>query len=238
MEDRSLYIRYRIYVNTANKADRKYPHRLCKQIRNLHSKLDDDYKFRDFENEKIKGKTFIPLQLENPGKKYYYLIGYIATYFECVAVWKRELIKGSTKHINTFTMYGYNQDMLLAYHYTSKIINALDSMRFNMRREYRRVKVNRRRRGENIKEKSNAITKSSNFFYNKLDNICNVWKEILENRQFTPKHTDKINSIYKHLEDKKVLDYRKYNYRNKPEIHNAFCNRGRFQNKRIITVYL
>lgn len=235
-DNREHYIRYRIYVQTSKKANRDYPKRLQKNLNNLHRNLGPEYTQRDYQNEIIKSKTFIPLELENPGKKYYYLIGYLAAYFECVAVWKKTLIKGTTKTINTFSIYGYEQDMLLAYHYISKIINGLDNMRFNMRREYRRVKVNRRRRGENIRELNNAIVKSSNYFYRKLNDICDTCEIILGDRQFSSNHEQKIETIYKHLIHNRDIQFRAYHYKGGPQIHNAFCRRGKFQNRRIIVV--
>lgn len=236
--NRDRYIRYRIYVQSAPKADRNYPRRLVQNLTHLHEKISEDLNYgeRDYEEEGIQNKTFIPDNLEHINPRYYHLIGNISRYFDCLALWETTMIKGSTKPINTFTIFGYGQDMLLAYHYITKIINALNSMRFNMTREYRRVKINRRRRGENVKEKNNAVVKSSNFFYRSLGNIDEVTKEILVSKGNHLKYGEKIQNIFTEVKRIKKVDFRKYHYKKEPEIHNAASRKEKFQNKRFITV--
>lgn len=232
---RYFYIRYRIYVQKANESQRRYVSRLTQSLKNLGKNINKDkaYKERDYTSEEITYKTYYPENLKNINSKYYYIISHICTFFDCLAIWEKKVIKGSQNTINTFTVIGYNTDMLLAFHYTTKIIHNLECMRFNLRREYRRVKINRRRRGENTLEKCNAMQKSSRFFYKSLDKLGGVTKELLAKKVI---NQDKRKTVFKKLLVVKSLDIKKYHFKGEPKIIYATSRNGKFQNKRLILV--
>lgn len=234
--DRKRYIRYRIYVQTALEADRTYPRKLITSLGNLQNAIDKQYWERDYSAEKIISKSFTPYTLHHVGPHYYNLIAHFAHYFDCTAVWEKKMIKGTTKTINTFRITGYNQDALLAFHYISKIINNLEAMRFNMRREFRRQKVNRRRRGKGITQKATATTKASNFFYRNLDRIGVKTLHLLESKPINSNSQAKLAIIQGKLILDRTLDFRAYHYKGLPDIMHARCRKGKFQNRRLITV--
>lgn len=230
------YIRYRIYLQTAEKADQDYPRRIIKNLHNLHNNIKDDITFweRQLDNENIKHKVFIPKNLNHVNPIYHNIISHISEYFNCYAVWEKTMIKGSIKPINTFRVFGYEQDMLLTFHYLGRIINNLDDMRFNLRKEYRRIRINQRRRGENISEKENASVKASNFLYTSLLDISKVTKQILENKPTYLKCAYKTKQVENYIRHFKFISFRAYHYGGEPNLSNAFSREGKFQNKRII----
>lgn len=234
MENREHYIRYRIYVQSAEKADRAYGKRVIKNLHNLHNNIknDRDYWYKDI--EPIKDKTFIPKDLNHVNPIYSTIISTITEYFNCYAYWNKVMIKGTIKPINTFTIVGPTQDMLLSYHYVTKLINNLNDMRFNMRKEYRRLKVNRRRRGETNSKDNHASINSSKYFYGILEDINKVCKEILEDRPIYPNLSDNLLLVEKYLRNNKILNFRAYHYGGEPKIHNAYSRPGKFQIRRII----
>ncbi|MAO08066.1 MAG: hypothetical protein CL596_05070 [Alteromonas sp.] len=234
--DKKFYIRYRIYSQKAENADRNYPKRLCKSLTRLHQNIKDDNLFweREFSKEKLYIRTFIPKNLEHINCQYYKLIKYITQYFGCYAIWQTKLIPGAIKPINTFAISGYGQDFLLAYHYTTKIIDNLNDMRFNMTAEFRRLKINKRRRGESTIHDENSQIKSSTFFYESLKEIEKV---LLENLEQRPTYVAvRLKEVYteKYLRRLRVLHFRQYNYKGLPKIENAFSRENKFQNRRII----
>lgn len=235
MEAREYYIRYRIYVNYSREAKKDYPRRLCKNLLNLHNNLQTTTPIPPKKGVVV-GKTFIPKNLKHINPKYYSYIAHISDYFECLTLWERVIVKGSIEPLNTFTVYGYKPDILLAYHYITKVIDSLNAMRFNITQEYRRIKINKRRRGTNKRENETATTKSSKFFYKSLGRIELITKEILEKRINTPEYEKKIQSIFKTLDTKKKLNYRAYNYKGSPNLSHCKSRRDRFQNNRFITV--
>lgn len=234
MENREHYIRYRIYVQSAEKADKNYGRKVIKNLQNLHSNIKDDQDFWLKDLEPLKNKLFIPKDFNHVNPAYSTLISSITQYFNCYAYWNKVMIKGTIKPINTFTVMGPTQDMLLAYHYTTKLINNLNDMRFNIRKEYRRLKINKRRRGEKIQEKTNASIKASNYLYKVLEDINITCKEILENRPNYPHFKENLILIEKELRNNKELNFRAYHYGKEPKIQNAFSRPGKFQIRRII----
>lgn len=235
--NRALYVRYRIYVQKADKADKNYPRRLYKSVRKMHSKITGESLLtsRPHEPEGIHSKTFTPNNLQNVNRDYYFLIAYLSRYFDCYSIWEERLIKGTIEPIRTFTIYGYKQDMLLAYHYITKIINNLNSMRFNMQREYRRKKLNLRKRGKTSNNGHSSL-KASNFFYTTLDKLNTILKEILENQAKDPNKTLKLQLIEKKILEEKKLDFKAYKVKRNPVLKDAFCREGKYFNKRVITV--
>lgn len=238
--DKDFYIRYRIYVQSGIKGDNSYPRRLCNSLKKLHENIKDDmgYYNRALQEEPIIKKTFMPLNLEHVNPAYFKLITNITEYFVCRAIWKTVMIKGSIKPINTLEIVGFRQDMLLAYHYISKIINNLEDMRYNMTREFRRTRILARRRGIDTSNRDNAKKRSSEHFYRRLEYINKTTKDILEGRPIYPIFETKLGLIDKEIILRDWVIFRKYNYKRGsiPKISNAFSREGKFQNMRIITV--
>lgn len=233
--DKSYYIRYRIYVQTANKSNHMYANHLCKNIDNLENNIIKDPRFHvSSRDSQIKSKLFIPDNLSDVNQKFYYLIGYFADFFDCIAVWKKSMVKGSIKPINTFYIVGYEEDLLLAYHYISKIINGMESMKVNLCNEYRRLKINARRRGASHGG-LNAKVKSTRHFYRTLEKVTERLRVLIRDRGLI--HTNKKKIIADHLKYNFKLDYRKYPYKYEPELHNAKAREGKFHNHRIILAF-
>lgn len=234
MTNREYYIRYRIYVNYSEKADRNYPRRLIKNIQNLHHNLESAPPLKGI--REIKYRTFIPKNLKHVNPAYGELISYFAEYFGCLAIWETTMLRGTSKTINTFSVWGYEPNVLLAYHYITKIINSLNAMRYNLRREYREKRIEREEKGFKRYGKGTATTKSSKFFYKSLSNICRVIKEILENTPRDPQKNKDIENTYKEIRERKNIDFKAYRYKYQPEIRHAASAKGKFQNRRFILV--
>lgn len=235
MTPQEYYIRYRIYVNSAEKADRNYPRRLIRNLRNLDHNLRLAPKF-NWEGLTIKEKTFIPTNLKHVGPKYFDLIAHISGYFNCLALWETVMIPGTVQTINTFSLWGYEPDVNLAFHYITKIINSLNVMRDNLQEEYRQNRIKRSKLGYKPFGEGNSTTKASKYFYTSLDNICRVTRELLENTPREATGTQKIEKIYREIRMRKTLDYRAYNFKGPIGIRHAASIPGKFQNKRLILV--
>lgn len=231
---RRFYIRYRIYLQTSKRPDRGYPRRVIKNLKNLHNNINPAFRTRNTEQEKIKSRIYLPENLDNVGDKYYNLIRNLTHYFECIAIWEKTMIPGTTSTINTFTIYGYEQDLLLAFHYIKKLINALNRLRSRIQDEFRNTRVQLQTKGVKTKARLNAKVKASKFFYRSLGRIIKVTEEILENKEFSPNFTKKEEEILKVINKEKSLNFRNFKYKNEPKIEHAFCRPGKFQNKRII----
>lgn len=235
MTAREYYIRYRIYVNYSERANKDYPKRLRENLYNLHRNIKEAPKLT-FQTGEIKHKIFIPKNLQHVGPKYYQLISYIAEYFECLALWETTMVKGTTQHLNTFSIWGYEPDILLVYHYITKIINSLNAMRYNIKQDYRAKRIKRKQKGLKPYGKGTATTKSSKFFYKSLLDICVVCKEILEDTPVSPNKQEKLNSIWEEIDKRKSLNYRDYKYTSGLGLRHARSVIGKFQNKRLILV--
>lgn len=231
---RSFYIRHRIYIQTSKRPDRRYANRVTKNLQNLHKNITPAFRTRNTEKETIKSRTYLPENLDNVGNKYYHLIKNLTQYFECIAIWEKMMIPGTTSTINTFTIYGYEQDLLLAYHYLKKLINALNRLRSRIQDEFRNTRVQLQTKGVQTKARLNAKVKASKFFYRSLGRIIKVTEEILENKEFSPNFKEKQEEIIKKLRKHKSLNFRDFKYKSEPKIQHAFCRPGKFQNKRII----
>lgn len=234
MGRRQFYIRYRIYLQTSRKPSRDYPTRVIKNFKNLHKNIKKAYRTRDNSLEPIISRTFIPDNLEHIGTKYYELIKNISQYFECIAIWEKIMIPGTIKTINTFTLYGYEQDLLLAYHYLKKLINALNLLRSIIQDSFRNKRLSLQTKGVKTKARLNAKVKASNFFYRNLGRINLVTKEILEDKGFSPNFNQNREKIINTLLKEKSLNFRNFKYRGEPDLKNAFCRPGKFQNRRVI----
>lgn len=243
--NRSLYIRYRIYTQRANRADYHYPKRLMGSLHNMHNniKTEDILFTRPYWEEGIISKFFIPDSLNHINPRYYKLISHLTEYFDCVAIWEKRILPGSIHTINTFRIYGYYQDVYLAYHHISRIINNLESMRLNMQSEYRRIKINSRRRG-NKQSGLTATQKASNLFYNALDNITLLTKELLDKREERPIIQNVLYSkrqdIYRAVKAHFKTNLKAYKYKGNMTLEKwvkaSTCRVNKFVNKRIIQV--
>jgi len=209
-----LYIRYRIYAQKSERADRQYPGRAIKSITNLGKALiEDDLLFtRDYRSEDIIERIYIPNDLRHVNPMYFEMIRDITTLFDCFAKWQRMMIPGTIERINTLKVIGYEQDCRLALHYIRKFIDNLNSMRSNIR----------------------VRDKSSKFFYGSIDNIqlsINDLLEVVDKNSIITKY--KLDTLEYYLKHKELLDFRKYG-NSRANLKNAYSRMAHFQNNRII----
>ena len=103
--EKGYYIRNRIYVNYAKKANRNYPRRLYKNLENLHKNIKQQGPIISSQNQDgIRSKTFIPKTYNHIGPKYYWLIAHLSDYFECLTIWETTMVKGSIKPLEIYTI--------------------------------------------------------------------------------------------------------------------------------------
>ena len=210
-----LYIRYRIYVQKSEKADKNYPIRVLNSISKLHFNIlkDDILWNRDYESEGIKERSFYPVNLKHVNPRYFSLIKNISIYFDCYAKWQRIMIPSTNMdRINTFKLIGYDQDVRLALHYIGKLINNLECMKSNTRKSNR----------------------SSLLFYDGLYNIQTIFNDLLEGTHKWRGLTNKVDSVEYYIKHSELLDYRKFQGDNRSNIKNAYSRADKFQNNRII----
>ena len=209
-----LYIRYRIYVQKSERADKNYPIRLLESINKLHYNILNDELLwnRDYESEGIKERVFFPDNLKHINPQYFGMIRVISIYFDCYAKWQKMMIPGTIDMINTFKLMGYDQDVRLALHYIGKLINNLECMKLNMRKS----------------------PGSSSFFYKSLHNLQLTFETLLEKTYKWRGLTNKVDSVEYYIKHYDLLDYRKFKGDSKANIKNAYSRIDKFQNNRII----
>lgn len=235
--DSKPHIRYRIYAQNAEKADGKYPARAKASLMKLHKaiKKDSDYwEDNRWETSSIIQRFFIPYNFTNINPKYFTFIGSIATYFNCYAIWEERFVSGTTATVKSTLIIGHSEEVKLAYHYISKIINNVEAMRFNIRSNYRTNKINQRRRGYKPNP-NNAHSYSSKKYYEAIDIINEVAHTLLVDKPVAENNHKKAELVIRYIKQVKSLNYK--DYPGEPQIHHAYCRVGKFVNKRIIQVF-
>ena len=202
-------------------------------LKNMHNNLMKyDYNSSFNKDLGIIRKVFIPENLKDVPAHYYELISVITEYFSCRAVWVIKFPKGTVNPIHTFEIYGYKPDVYLCHKFMNFEINNIQLIHFN-RTLYLRKRVRKANRRGNNRMK-NIRTTTSMYIRRLLYNIGRAWEKILENRQDMIYHEEKIQGIYLHLRENKIIDFGKKQYKNKPNIERAFCRSNRFIKNKII----
>jgi len=236
MVNNELYIRYRIYTQSAQRADLNYPNRAKRSLYNLHNAIIEDSNFwdRDYRNERLFQRLFVPKNNVDVNPKLSMLIGSIALYFNTIAVWEEKLMIGNIRPIKTFQIIGYDIDCKLALHHIGKIIDNLNDMRYNIRTNHRRLKINARR-ADRKSNPINAHAHSSKKYYEAIELLNEVAKSILRDKPVYSKNSEKDEKLLKFTMGHKKLNYK--NYPGEHKAHHAFCRGEKFVNHRIITVF-
>lgn len=236
MANKDFYVRYRIYSQVAQRADTNYPSRAKRSLNNLHKAIVDDVDFwdRDYRNERMFQRTFIPSNNENINPKLSPFISAMALYFNCIVIWEEKLIFGNYQIIKTFQVIGYDIDCKLALHHIGKVINNINTMRDNLRINARRLKINARR-ADKKPNPINAHAYSSKKYYEAISLLNEVAKEILRHKPVYTKNREKDTNILKFIMEHKKLNFKKYSGESK--FYHSFCRTGKFVNHRIIMVF-
>lgn len=177
-------------------------------LRKLHDRLGDDF---INERDEIINETIVANVVEVDSiisPKHLPGIINIANYFECILVGCQYMAKDTWWVYNTVRVIGYEQDVSICQHVIKGYISGSNQMRANIQRSYRNQRLNERHRVGKNKDQVPSRVKASNFFYNTLDSINAVTKEILENRTFGDLHRVKRRII-----EKKTMEYLKLDYK-------------------------
>lgn len=226
--------RYLIYINRTTNPSYIYHTLISESLSKLHKKIPPSFHNREYQDEKIKGIIFIPDNMKSIDIRYYNLIKNISLYFDCISIWRRHLEYPLINPINTFEIYGYHNDVSLAIHYLSCIINSFNHIKDKRQEEYR-VKKNRTRNSSTrvFRKTKNARTKAISFMEPRIELITKTWAKLLKKnkRRYENISFNKRNTLINLLENSLNLDYR--NYKNRHYTH-AYSRKGKFQKNRII----
>jgi hypothetical protein len=208
-----------------------------KQLTQLHQAISTDKEYQEsfFIKEGIAIKHFTPILKKDVTSKYQKLISLITEYFECRAIWTKRFTGNLVEPIQTVVIYGFKPDVYICSKYLAFDINNIMNLEYNRTEQYRNKRRKHRRRVEPGNHNFNhARTKSSNYIKHILNELCNIWEEILEVRKFGLKHNQKLEMIYEFMRTSKDLDFGNREYKSKPRIDRAFCKKNKFVKNKII----
>lgn len=201
----------------------------------LHRLIKDDYHFWQegyFNEQDIKGRTYVPYSLEDVTPKADELIAQISKYFNCITIWDRVMVPGTVEGLNTVTIYGYPYSQHLCYYYISRTLASLDYLKYNVTQWKRKRTRKLNRKGYKKKpEHMNATQMGQRYYDLTAGRITESWATI--NSEMV-KDEIRVAEIYKYVDKIRGLNYRAYHYKGIPKIENAFATKGKFQIKRII----
>lgn len=199
----------------------------------LHQLIKDDTEFwleTNIPDKGIYSRTYIPYTRKDIPPKASELISCIARYFNCIIIWDRNILPGTTTVLRTITVYGYRLSLDLCFSWVSKTLASLDYLQINIQNRARKKRRKLNRRGVLISG-MNAVQKGIRYYDDCLERTTNNWKANL--REVKPQ-LDRVHEIYKYVDKVRKLDFRKYQYQTAPTMFNAIATPFRYQYKRIL----
>lgn len=201
----------------------------------LHEAIKDDVQFWQesyFTKEDIVGKIYTPYSLQDVPVKAYDLIAQIGKYFNCIVIWDRVMVPGTNEGLNTVSVYGYPLSQHLCFYYISMTLASLDYLKYYVAQWKRKDRRRKNRRGYKKKPQHMTSTQMGERYYDlTLERTINSWKDI--NKERSREHL-RLYEIFKYVDNKRGLNFRKYHYKDEPKMINAIATKGKFQFKRII----
>lgn len=204
-------------------------------VKKLHNAIKDDHQFWQefyFTKEDIIGRTYTPYSLQSISPKTDRLIAQISKYFNCIVIWDRVMIPGTSEGLETISVYGYPLSCKLCYYFISKTLSSLDYLKYNIKQWKRKDRRKKNRRGYKKRPEHLSATQLGQRYYDiTLNRTIEAWEAI--NKERSRDHL-RLYEIYKYVDRKRGLNYRMYHYKEEPLMMNAFSTPGKFQIKRII----
>lgn len=183
------------------------------------------YVDRDHLDSQIITLPFIPIDYKDVALAYRHTIAMVTKYTETIAIWEKIIPMGYVDTINTFTVTGYEQDVLAALRIIGYVVNGLNNLRVDMIKDYRRVKINKRRRDQakGIKNKpyQHANHKAIKMQHQYIEAL-NKELGFVED-EYSVLHESKIENIENFITKHKKLNYKAYHIKGKPPISHAYC---------------
>lgn len=190
---------------------RKLPSYLHTKLSLLHN--DNLFIDRDHLDQEIITVQFIPSNLNDIHINNHKIIALVSKAFETICIWENILPNGYVKPITTFIIIGYEQDVLLTHQAISYIINGTNNLHKNLVDEYRRKKLNQRRRTQSsgkkiVYKQPDARSLAVKYLNNTRANIVEVIEGI--EMKFSVLHSIKLLAIEKYILSIKKLNMKKY----------------------------
>jgi len=213
---------------------RKLPTYLCSHFEDAFN----SYQFvdRDHLDSQIITLPFIPNDYKGISPVFRGTIAKVTKYTETIAIWEKILPMGHIEPIDTFTITGYEQDVLTALNIIGYVINGINGLTFNLTADYRRTKINKRRRDQanGIKNKpyahaSRKALQMREEYLQKLEKGLFYVED-----EYSVLHESKIANIESFITKHKKLNYKAYNMSGTPPISHAYCRHSEKILNRII----
>ena len=197
---------------------------------------DTDFIERDNLTDDIVTIHFIPTNYKNVPIEYNGIIHRTSTYFETICIWDLWLEPHFTQPVITFSVTGHESNVLLTLKVLEYVINGYNTFRYDLQEEYRRTKINQRRRAQNNGHKlignGDARIKAKHNWHGYIYNLDYALSKIIP--KYSLYRQTKQIEISRYILRTKKLDFKDYAIKRAYELKDAYCKRSAIILNRII----